>query len=243
MFEQDKNAESVFIDAAAQQYDVQNFDGFEPQERTNFAAQNPEDGDGATEQAPYKTFKTKAQFQNYFDDLLGRRLGERREREQRAVELSRLLSEKYGTDEPRELETLLAADGGEPANLSPEIFSGFEAQLNAEIDKLKQVAPGLYDDIDAGALTQNSIFVKMLANGITLEGALAAMNIDTIGVRIAEQAADGARETLRSARARIAEGAIAPSQPASVIKDPAKMSRGELDSIIERANKGEQITF
>ena len=50
-------------------------------------------------------------------------------------------------------------------------------------------------------------------------------------------------QTLQANRARPVEGAIKGGQPANVAIDPSKLSRTERQKLLERARRGEKITF
>ncbi len=79
----------------------------------------------------------------------------------------------------------------------------------------------------------------ILKNGLSVEDAYFLTHRDEILKGVATQATD----RLNARRDRIAENGAGKNSPASVKKNPKDMSDKEIDSIIERVQNGEKISF
>lgn len=119
------------------------------------------------------------------------------------------------------------------------------ANLAQQAEEMKKTFP----NFDLRAEMENETFRRMVApnSGLNVEAAYYAIHhkelepqVMAYGIQKAQQQIS---QTLQANRARPVEGAIKGGQPANVAIDPSKMSRPERQKLIERARRGEKITF
>lgn len=119
------------------------------------------------------------------------------------------------------------------------------ANLAQQAEEMKKTFP----NFDLRAEMENETFRRMVApnSGLNVEAAYYAIHhkelepqVMAYGIQKAQQQIS---QTLQANRARPVEGAIKGGQPANVAIDPSKMTRAERQKLLERARRGEKITF
>lgn len=119
------------------------------------------------------------------------------------------------------------------------------ANLAQQAEVMKQTFP----NFDLRTEMENETFRRLVApnSGLDVHSAYFAVHHAELepqamayGIQRAQQQIS---QTLQANRARPVEGAIKGGQPANVAVDPSKMSRPERQKLIERARRGEKITF
>lgn len=119
------------------------------------------------------------------------------------------------------------------------------ANLAQQAEIMKQTFP----NFDLRTEMENETFRRLVApnSGLDVHSAYFAVHHAELepqamayGIQRAQQQIS---QTLQANRARPVEGAIKGGQPANVAVDPSKMSRPERQKLIERARRGEKITF
>ena len=119
------------------------------------------------------------------------------------------------------------------------------ANLAQQAEEMKKTFP----NFDLRAEMENETFRRLVApnSGLDVHSAYFAVHHAELepqamayGIHRAQQQIS---QTLQANRARPVEGAIKGGQPANVAIDPSKMSRAERQKLLERARRGEKITF
>ncbi len=139
-------------------------------------------------------------------------------------------------------ENRAAAYGG-TGNAEQNLTVPNEAQINSDIEKIEAQRRELERKIpgfDMKAELENPAFVTyVFKNGISVEDAYSLIHRDEI---IAAEV-QAVMQRLSERRGRIAENGAGKNSPAAVKKNPKDMSDKEIDSIIERVQNGEKISF
>ena len=110
----------------------------------------------------------------------------------------------------------------------------------AEIEAQRREFMAKKPDFDMQAELQNPDFAKyLMKNGLSVEDAYFLAHRD----EIIETAVKNAFSRFSARQNRITENGIGKNSAAVVKKNPKDMSDKEIDSIIERVNNGEKISF
>ncbi len=110
----------------------------------------------------------------------------------------------------------------------------------AEIEAQRREFMAKKPDFDMQAELQNPDFAKyLMKNGLSVEDAYFLAHRD----EIIETAVKNAFSRFSARQNRITENGAGKNSPAVVKKNPKDMSDKEIDSIIERVNNGEKISF
>ena len=119
------------------------------------------------------------------------------------------------------------------------------ANLAQQAEVMKQTFP----NFDLRTEMENETFRRLVApnSGLDVHSAYFAVHHAELEPQAMAYGIQRARQqisqTLQANQARPVEGAIKGGQPANVAVDPSKMSRPERQKLIERARRGEKITF
>lgn len=119
------------------------------------------------------------------------------------------------------------------------------ANLAQQAEVMKQTFP----NFDLRTEMENETFRRLVApnSGLDVHSAYFAVHHAELEPQAMAYGIQRARQqisqTLQANQARPVEGAIKGGQPANVAIDPSKMSRPERQKLIERARRGEKITF
>ena len=126
-----------------------------------------------------------------------------------------------------------------------QILRAHFANLAQQAEEMKKTFP----NFDLRTEMENETFRRLVApnSGLDVHSAYFAVHHAELepqamayGIQRAQQQIS---QTLQANRARPVEGAIKGGQPANVAIDPSKLSRTERQKLLERARRGEKITF
>ena len=268
--EQDDEIVDVDDDAENDEFDeFDEFDDDESEEDTEGGEEESEEEEEAEEDdKPFMVFKTKDEHQAYMDNIIGKRLGEQRKKNEeyenllhtfeqyfevegieglkkKAEELLEDIAYQRGTtkekllQQQRELQELRNFRAMQEQQRQQAFINAF----TADCEKLSKSNPELYGDIKPDELIQNKRFLQMLGYGIPFKQAYDALHIDEL---IKKQTAKAKKSTLDNVKAkgtRISENATKRTKAASIKIDPSKMTDEQIAELEERAARGERITF
>lgn len=268
--EQDDEIVDVDDDAENDENDeFDEFDEFDDDE-------SEEDTEGGEEESeeeeeddkPFMVFKTKDEHQAYMDNIIGKRLGEQRKKNEeydnllhtfeqyfevegieglkkKAEELLEDIAYQRGTtkekllQQQREQQELRNFRAMQEQQRQQAFINAF----TADCEKLSKSNPELYGDIKPDELMQNKRFLQMLGYGIPFKQAYDALHVDEL---VKKQTAKAKKSTLDNVKAkgtRISENATKRTKAASIKIDPSKMTDEQIAELEERAARGERITF
>jgi len=268
--EQDDEIVDVDDDAENDEFDeFDEFDDDESEEDMEGGDEESEEEEEAEEDdKPFMVFKTKDEHQAYMDNIIGKRLGEQRKKNEeyenllhtfeqyfevegieglkkKAEELLEDIAYQRGTtkekllQQQRELQELRNFRAMQEQQRQQAFINAF----TADCEKLSKSNPELYGDIKPDELIQNKRFLQMLGYGIPFKQAYDALHIDEL---IKKQTAKAKKSTLDNVKAkgtRISENATKRTKAASIKIDPSKMTDEQIAELEERAARGERITF
>ena len=253
--------------------DTDEFDEFDEfdddEEDTQDGGEESEEEEEAEEtDEPFMVFRSKDEHQAYMDNVIGKRLGEQRKKNEeydnllhtfeqyfevegieglkkKAEELledvayQRGITKEKLLQQQREQQELRNFRAMQEQQRQQAFFNAF----TADCDKLSKSNPELYGDIKPDELMQNKRFLQMLGYGIPFKQAYDALHVDEL---VKKQTAKAKKSTLDNVKAkgtRISENATKRTKAASIKIDPSKMTDEQLAELEERAARGERITF
>ncbi|MBQ4145646.1 MAG: hypothetical protein IJD36_03355 [Clostridia bacterium] len=133
-----------------------------------------------------------------------------------------------------------ANSGANQVEENPNIVLNNADSRNEEIEAQRIAFQKENPDFDMAAELENPQFVNYIwANGLSVEDAFFLVHRE----ELLEQARLDAMEELAQRQERIPENGAAKNRPAIAKKNPKDLTGKEIESIIERARKGEKITF
>lgn len=265
----EQDDEIVDVDDDAENDENDEFDDDESEEDTEGGEEESEEEEEAEEDdKPFMVFKTKDEHQAYMDNIIGKRLGEQRKKNEeyenllhtfeqyfevegieglkkKAEELLEDIAYQRGTtkekllQQQRELQELRNFRAMQEQQRQQAFINAF----TADCEKLSKSNPELYGDIKPDELMQNKRFLQMLGYGIPFKQAYDALHIDEL---VKKQTAKAKKSTLDNVKAkgtRISENATKRTKAASIKIDPSKMTDEQIAELEERAARGERITF
>lgn len=268
--EQDDEIVDVDDDAENDEFDeFDEFDDDESEEDTEGGEEESEEEEEAEEDdKPFMVFKTKDEHQAYMDNIIGKRLGEQRKKNEeydnllhtfeqyfevegieglkkKAEELLEDVAYQRGTTKEKLLQQ--QKEQQELRNFramqEQQRQQAFLNAFTADCEKLSKSNPELYGDIKPDELMQNKRFLQMLGYGIPFKQAYDALHVDEL---VKKQTAKAKKSTLDNVKAkgtRISENATKRTKAASIKIDPSKMTDEQIAELEERAARGERITF
>jgi hypothetical protein len=267
--EQDDEIVDVDDDAENDEFDeFDEFDDDESEEDAEGGEEESEEEEEEEDDKPFMVFKTKDEHQAYMDNIIGKRLGEQRKKNEeyenllhtfeqyfevegieglkkKAEELLEDIAYQRGTtkekllQQQRELQELRNFRAMQEQQRQQAFINAF----TADCEKLSKSNPELYGDIKPDELMQNKRFLQMLGYGIPFKQAYDALHIDEL---VKKQTAKAKKSTLDNVKAkgtRISENATKRTKAASIKIDPSKMTDEQIAELEERAARGERITF
>lgn len=268
--EQDDEIVDVDDDAENDENDeFDEFDEFDDDE-------SEEDTEGGEEESeeeeeddkPFMVFKTKDEHQAYMDNIIGKRLGEQRKKNEeydnllhtfeqyfevegieglkkKAEELLEDIAYQRGTTKEKLLQQ--QKEQQELRNFramqEQQRQQAFINAFTADCEKLSKSNPELYGDIKPDELMQNKRFLQMLGYGIPFKQAYDALHIDELVKKQTAKAKKNVIDNVKAKGTRISENATKRTKAASIKIDPSKMTDEQIAELEERAARGERITF
>lgn len=268
--EQDDEIVDVDDDAENDENDeFDEFDEFDDDE-------SEEDTEGGEEESeeeeeddkPFMVFKTKDEHQAYMDNIIGKRLGEQRKKNEeydnllhtfeqyfevegieglkkKAEELLEDIAYQRGTtkekllQQQREQQELRNFRAMQEQQRQQAFINAF----TADCEKLSKSNPELYGDIKPDELMQNKRFLQMLGYGIPFKQAYDALHVDELVKKQTAKAKKNVIDNVKAKGTRISENATKRTKAASIKLDPSKMTDEQIAELEERAARGERITF
>ena len=217
---------------------------------------------------PFMVFKSKDEHQAYMDNVIGKRLGEQRKKNEdydsllhtfeqyfevegveglkkKSEELLEDIAYQRGTtkekllQQQREQQELRNFRAMQEQQRQQAFLNAF----TADCDKLSKSNPELYGDVKSDELMQNKSFLQMLGSGVPFKQAYDALHVDEL---VKKQTAKAKKNTIDNVKAkgtRISENATKRTKAASIKIDPSKMTDEQIADLEERAARGERITF
>lgn len=271
--EQDDEGIDEFNDADEADDELDEVDEFDDDEE---GEEDTEDGEEESEEEeeteeddkPFMVFKSKDEHQAYMDNVIGKRLGEQRKKNEeydnllhtfeqyfevegieglkkKAEELLEDIAYQRGTTKEKLLQQ--QKEQQELRNFramqEQQRQQAFINAFTADCDKLSKSNPELYGDIKPEELMQNKDFLQMLASGISFKRAYDALHVDELVKKQTAKAKKNVIDNVKAKGTRISENATKRTKAASIKLDPSKMTDEQLAELEERAARGERITF
>ena len=262
--EQDDEIVDVNDDAENDEFDE--FDDDESEEDTEGGEEESEEEE--EDDKPFMVFKTKDEHQAYMDNIIGKRLGEQRKKNEeydnllhtfeqyfevegieglkkKAEELLEDIAYQRGTtkekllQQQREQQELRNFRAMQEQQRQQAFINAF----TADCEKLSKSNPELYGDIKPDELMQNKRFLQMLGYGIPFKQAYDALHIDELVKKQTAKAKKNVIDNVKAKGTRISENATKRTKAASIKLDPSKMTDEQIAELEERAARGERITF
>lgn len=266
--EQDDEIVDVDDDAENDEFDeFDEFDDDESEEDTEGGEEESEE-EAEEDDKPFMVFKTKDEHQAYMDNIIGKRLGEQRKKNEEYDNLLHTFEQYFeveGIEGLKKKAEELLEDIAYQRGMTKEKllqqqreqqelrnFRAMQEQqrqqafinaFTADCEKLSKSNPELYGDIKPDELMQNKRFLQMLGYGIPFKQAYDALHVDEL---VKKQTAKAKKSTLDNVKAkgtRISENATKRTKAASIKIDPSKMTDEQIAELEERAARGERITF
>jgi len=265
--EQDDEIVDVDDDAENDEFDeFDEFDDDESEEDTEGGEEESEEEE--EDDKPFMVFKTKDEHQAYMDNIIGKRLGEQRKKNEeydnllhtfeqyfevegieglkkKAEELLEDIAYQRGTtkekllQQQREQQELRNFRAMQEQQRQQAFINAF----TADCEKLSKSNPELYGDIKPDELMQNKRFLQMLGYGIPFKQAYDALHIDELVKKQTAKAKKNVIDNVKAKGTRISENATKRTKAASIKLDPSKMTDEQIAELEERAARGERITF
>lgn len=265
--EQDDEIVDVDDDAEDDEFDeFDEFDDDESEEDTEGGEEESEEEE--EDDKPFMVFKTKDEHQAYMDNIIGKRLGEQRKKNEeydnllhtfeqyfevegieglkkKAEELLEDIAYQRGTtkekllQQQREQQELRNFRAMQEQQRQQAFINAF----TADCEKLSKSNPELYGDIKPDELMQNKRFLQMLGYGIPFKQAYDALHIDELVKKQTAKAKKNVIDNVKAKGTRISENATKRTKAASIKLDPSKMTDEQIAELEERAARGERITF
>lgn len=266
----EQDDEIVDVDDDAENDENDEFDEFDDDESEEDTEGGEEESEEETEEddKPFMVFKTKDEHQAYMDNIIGKRLGEQRKKNEEYDNLLHTFEQYFeveGIEGLKKKAEELLEDIAYQRGMTKEKllqqqreqqelrnFRAMQEQqrqqafinaFTADCEKLSKSNPELYGDIKPDELMQNKRFLQMLGYGIPFKQAYDALHIDEL---VKKQTAKAKKSTLDNVKAkgtRISENATKRTKAASIKIDPSKMTDEQIAELEERAARGERITF
>lgn len=262
----EQDDEIVDVDDDAENDEFDEFDDDESEEDTEGGEEESEEEE--EDDKPFMVFKTKDEHQAYMDNIIGKRLGEQRKKNEeydnllhtfeqyfevegieglkkKAEELLEDIAYQRGTtkekllQQQREQQELRNFRAMQEQQRQQAFINAF----TADCEKLSKSNPELYGDIKPDELMQNKRFLQMLGYGIPFKQAYDALHIDELVKKQTAKAKKNVIDNVKAKGTRISENATKRTKAASIKLDPSKMTDEQIAELEERAARGERITF
>ncbi len=207
----------------------------------------------AAEQAPFKVFATKEEYQSYFDRILGQRLKNARKAEDTLHKLEPMLQQlqhAVGASDREELCRLLGnvgpgAEESEGQTVSPDnpVFHSDKVAkaLERDFSAIPEQDAVLYRDVNFGELAKDRKFLALLSNGLSVTEAYAALHLDEIAGKLAKRTGKQIVDNIIARGSRPPENVLQNGISGNLSPNVAAMNNDEIDALLARAQRGENI--
>ena len=169
------------------------------------------------EDAPYKVYASKEDWQKDIDGIIGGRLKDYRQ-----------LKEELEAFKQQAQETAAEQEAANAVN-------DWYQQLTALAEE--------YPAFDIEEAVQNPAFTEGIANGLDAKQAYILSHHDKLVQEAVDSAKDIFMSEIKANGQRIVENGIMPARNVAVKVDPTKLSSAQIDALAERARRGEKIRF
>lgn len=268
----DENVEDLEDDVVDEELD--DIDGDEEDlpedddEEESEEEEETEEEETAEEDKPFMIFKSKDEHQAYMDNVIGKRLGEQRKKNEDYDNLLHTFEQYFeveGIDGlKKKSEELLDDIAYQKGTTKEQLIKQQKEQqelrsfrvmqenqrqqaflnaFNNDCDKLSKSNPELYGDIKSENLLQNQEFLQMLGVTGNFKKAYDATYADKIMKSLTTKVKKNTLDNVKAKPTRISENAAKKTKPASIKLDPSKMTDEQLADLEERAARGEKIIF
>ena len=207
----------------------------------------------AAEQAPFKVFATKEEYQTYFDRILGQRLKSARKAEDTLNRLEPVLQQlqhAVGASDREELCRFIGnansgAEESEGQTVSPDnsVFHSDKVAkaLERDFSAIPEQDAVLYQDADVGELAKDRKFLALLSNGLSVTEAYAALHLDEIAGKLAKRTGKQIIDHIIAKGSRPPENVLQNGISGNLSPNVAAMNNDEIDALLARAQRGESI--
>lgn len=201
---------------------------------------------GETGSAPFKVFATKEEYQSYFDKVMGQRLKAARKNAEKLERLAPLLSaleREYGVSTEEELLQRLADADPSGGQTGEEEQARLTDTLKREFSEITGEDRGLYGDVDVESLSKDRKFLALLSQGFSVKEAYNALHLDEVTQRLAQKTSKQIINNILARGSRPPENAQLGELPGAFVPNVAAMNNDEIDALLARVQKGENISF
>lgn len=207
----------------------------------------------AAEQAPFKVFATKEEYQSYFDRILGQRLKNARKAEDTLNRLEPVLQQlqhAVGASDREELCRFIGnvgpgAEESEGQTVSPDnpVFHSDKVAkaLERDFSAIPEQDAVLYRDVNFGELAKDRKFLALLSNGLSVTEAYAALHLDEIAGKLAKRTGKQIVDNIIARGSRPPENVLQNGISGNLSPNVAAMNNDEIDALLARAQRGESI--
>lgn len=207
----------------------------------------------AAEQAPFKVFATKEEYQSYFDRILGQRLKNARKAEDTLNRLEPVLQQlqhAVGASDREELCRFIGnvgpgAEESEGQTVSPDnpVFHSDKVAkaLERDFSAIPEQDAVLYRDVNFGELAKDRKFLALLSNGLSVTEAYAALHLDEIAGKLAKRTGKQIVDNIIARGSRPPENVLQNGISGNLSPNVAAMNNDEIDALLARAQRGENI--
>ncbi len=199
---------------------------------------------GEIDSTPFRVFATKEEYQAHFDKIMGQRLKAARKNAEKLERLAPLLSamelEQGLTSEQllRRLETA-GAYGQEGTGSSVPLAD----TLKREISAIDGEDRDLYSDADIETLSKDRKFLALLSQGLSVKEAYNALHLNELKEKLAQKTSKQIINNILARGNRPPENAQLGELPGAFVPNVAAMDNDEIDALLARVQKGENISF
>lgn len=231
--------------------------------------ENDEETEEETEEdKPFLVFKSKDEHQKYMDNIIGKRLGEQRKKQEEQEELLHTLQQYFDVEDieglKKKSEELLEDIAYQRGTTKEQLIKQQKEQrelrelramreeqkqiafLNAlteDCNKLAELNPVLYGDLKPEKLARDKDFINLLSQGVSFKNAYDALHIEELVKKQAYKTKKNVIDDVKAKGTRITENASKKSKPVTTKIDVSKLTDEQLTELEERAARGEKITF
>ena len=249
--------------------DIDEFDDDESEEDTEDGEEESEEEEETEEDdKPFMVFKSKDEHQAYMDNVIGKRLGEQRKKNEEYDNLLHTFEQYFDVEGVEGLkkksEELLEDIAYQRGTTKEKLlqqqreqqelrnFRAMQEQqrqqaflnaFTADCDKLSKSNPELYGDIKSDELIKDERFIEKLRRGNSFKEAYDSLHFDELIKKQTTKAKKNVIDNVKAKGTRISENATKRTKAASIKIDPSKMTDEQLADLEERAARGERITF
>lgn len=224
--------------------------------------------DNIANEEPFMVFKSKDEHQAYMDNVIGKRLGDQRKKNEDYDNLLHTFEQYFeveGIDGlKKKSEELLDDIAYQKGTTKEQLikqqqehkelrnFRAMQEQqhqqaffnaFNSDCEKLSKSNPDLYGDVKTDELMKDKYFLQMLGQGIPFKQAYDALHVDELIKKQTLKAKKNVIDDVKAKGTRISENVTKKSKAGVIKLDPAKMTDEQLEEIEKRVARGERIIF